>query len=357
MKLITFNDLDKLAYGSAILGSGGGGNPVYDVQIVRHQIELYGPVQLLSVEELCADDFVVPIGMMGAPLIMVEKLPSGREFDAIIRNLMPQIGGRRLVLMPVEVGGANAFAPFTIAGKLGVPVLDADLIGRAFPQLQMTAGHLAQVPASPAYFADSFGRTVVIHAHDLMGVEHLGRSVTVAMGSSAALAAYTMDGATAKKVVIPRTITQSLELGEVGLQAIQEGCDPVEAIVKATQGVLLGSGILSDIQQEVNKGFLEGSFTLQVEEGTFDVAYQNEYLVARRGEQVLVSTPDIIMALEQDTGTPISSESLQYGLRVHLIGIPGPELWKSEAGLKVVGPRFFGYPFDYKPLNTRNVNE
>jgi DUF917 family protein len=57
------------------------------------------------------------------------------------------------------------------------------------------------------------------------------------------------------------------------------------------------------------------------------------------------------MLFEQDTGKPVPSEALRYGLKVNLIALPAPNIWTSPAGLELVGPRYFGYEVDYQPIN------
>ncbi|MCC6673944.1 MAG: DUF917 family protein, partial [Thermomicrobiales bacterium] len=39
--------------------------------------------------------------------------------------------------------------------------------------------------------------------------------------------------------------------------------------------------------------------------------------------------------------------------RVAVIGIPGDERWRSDAGLEIVGPAYFGYDIPYVPLEER----
>ena len=40
-------------------------------------------------------------------------------------------------LMNVEIGGLNSMEPLILGAELGIPVLDADGMGRAFPELQV----------------------------------------------------------------------------------------------------------------------------------------------------------------------------------------------------------------------------
>src|SRR5687767_2545821 len=109
MKLITVDDLEALAIGSAILGAGGGGDPSTEKFIARRQLQLHGPVRLIGVEDLREGDVVVPLAYMGAPLIAIERLPSGTEFQHVLRDIEKYLGKKPTVLMAAEIGGANAF--------------------------------------------------------------------------------------------------------------------------------------------------------------------------------------------------------------------------------------------------------
>jgi hypothetical protein len=88
------------------------------------------------------------------------------------------------------------------------------------------------------------------------------------------------------------------------------------------------------------------------------IDFQNEHLLARhyvKGELdcVLATTPDLIVVLDSETGTPITTEGMHYGQRVTVIGIPSPAIWRTDRGLELAGPRHFGFKIDYVPLEER----
>ena len=56
MKQLTIDDLENLSLGSAVLGSGGGGDPSYALLMTKFLIEKYGPINIISVEELQEDE-------------------------------------------------------------------------------------------------------------------------------------------------------------------------------------------------------------------------------------------------------------------------------------------------------------
>jgi DUF917 family protein len=83
------------------------------------------------------------------------------------------------------------------------------------------------------------------------------------------------------------------------------------------------------------------------------VEFQNENLVARRDGQVIASVPDLICILDSETATAITTERLRYGQRATVIGIPTPEIMRSEAALAVWGPKAFDYDIAFVPLESR----
>ena len=40
----------------------------------------------------------------------------------------------------------------------------------------------------------------------------------------------------------------------------------------------------------------------------------------------------------------------EYGLAVNVLGLPCDPIWRSKEALEMVGPRYFKYDIDYKPL-------
>ena len=45
-------------------------------------------------------------------------------------------GGELFGVLSCEIGGGNGLEPLALGARLGLPVIDADLMGRAFPELQ-----------------------------------------------------------------------------------------------------------------------------------------------------------------------------------------------------------------------------
>ncbi len=343
MRQLTIDDLESLSLGSAILGSGGGGDPSYPLLMARYLIEKYGPVEILSVEELQEDDLIVPLSLMGAPLITIERLLSGRELETLLQTIEKTLRRKPTVLMAAEIGGANAFTPLLIAAKLGLPVLDADMIGRAFPELHMSSCYLKNLKATPAVMADCLGNSVVIETADAKTLERIARSITVSMGSSSSVGFYLMQGKEVPGAVVEGTFSKALAWGRAIIKARDGGEDPIQALISESNGTIIGRGTLIDIDQSVKGGFLQGSATLLNGDEKITLFYQNEYLLAKSGDRTFAATPDLLVLVEENSGTPVMSEALRYGLQVAVVVIPAPAIWQTEKGLQLVGPKAFGY--------------
>ena len=77
---------------------------------------------------------------------------------------------------------------------------------------------------------------------------------------------------------------------------------------------------------------------------------KNEYLIAKVGEEVVATVPDLICIVEQETSRPLNAERMRYGQRVAVFGIGCTHHYQTDKALKVASPRAFGFDLDYVPL-------
>jgi uncharacterized protein len=343
MKYVEIEELIDLSLGATLLGSGGGGSPDYDILMAEKHTMEYGRACLVDVDELKKDDLIVPIAFAGAPLVATELLPSGRECEIILKSIQEVLGKKPTHLMPAEIGGANALCPFLFAARLNMPIVDADTIGRAFPELQMSSCNLFGVSPSPAFVVDALGNHIVIKANNAPTLEAIARQAIVAMGSSALVGIYLMDGELTKKSVVKGTVTQAILLGKSIRDAKTNGKNPLTILENEHGARLIGQGSICQINQSIDQGFLSGMVSLTTEQGQIDIAYQNEFLKIELAGVPIAMTPDIIVLLDSESYLPVTSEKLLYGTRVTILTLPAPSIWKSKKGLRLVGPDYFGY--------------
>ena len=201
--------LEDLAVGATVLGAGGGGDPYLGKLMARQAIDMHGPVKLVSVEGLTGDGLVLPVAMMGAPTVLVEKIPNGAELKRVVRAVESRLGEKAVALMSAEAGGINSTIPIVAAAELGLPLLDADGMGRAFPEIPMCSMSVRGISATPMALADEKGNLGLIETVDNTWTERLSRTATVEMGGSSIIALYPMTVEQAVSSVIPGTMSRA----------------------------------------------------------------------------------------------------------------------------------------------------
>jgi DUF917 family protein len=357
LRQVTEANLDDLAVGAAILGTGGGGNPYIGTLLAKQAIREHGPVELVSVDEVPDDAVVVPSAMMGAPTVMVEKLPRGDEIIRAFKALQEFMGTEITHTVSIEAGGLNSTTPFSVAAHMGIPLIDADGMGRAFPEIQMVTPTMYGVSATPMALADEKGNAAIIHTIDNRWTERLARSLTIDMGCTAMIALFGMDGKMSKEALVPGTISLCEELGGLVRETRAGHGDPIGAVVDRLKGFRVFTGKISDVARRTETGFARGEAKIEgtgeYESSMLELRFQNEHLVAFRDGEIVVSVPDLIIVLDAETGEPITTEELRYGFRVTVIATPCDFRWRTDAGLELAGPRYFGYEIDYVPVEER----
>jgi uncharacterized protein len=349
--------LERIEIGAGILGTGGGGNPYLGRIMARELLRAGAEINVISVGDVKDDALVTSVGGMGAPVISIERPPQGDEFQGALRALERYTGRPFSYIIPGEIGGSNSTRPLIAGAQTGLPVIDGDGMGRAFPELQMCTFMMDGIPANPAALCDYNGHTVIFDgADDPRVLERYARSVTIQMGGAAGYAFPVMSGEYLKRTVIPGTLTLAHELGGAVLDARAAHRDPVSAVLAVMGGKQLFSGKITDVSRRLVGGFARGVVTIEgagLDDGehlTIDI--QNENLIARDARGVIRAVvPDLICIVDQETAAPITTEVLRYGLRINVLGIPAPAQLRTENAMRFVGPAAFGYDdVPYIPL-------
>ncbi|PWY96126.1 hydantoinase/oxoprolinase [Aspergillus sclerotioniger CBS 115572] len=384
-------DLEFIATGTGVLGTGGGG-PSY-LQYLQCldwlQGSAKGRMRVISADSVSDTDVCVFGSWYGAPSVYGERIPAKTELTTAIDHAVRLSGHSHFeVIIADEIGGGNGMSTFPTSAYYDIPVLDGDLMGRAYPSMEhgmippLDAARTDVVvgtpyvyghPITPCVIADAKGNVgVVLEAESNRRVEELLRSQCVNLGISTAVAAVPLTCDIVKKYCIPNTVSQAWYLGRAIHRARRSKTDVVKAIFETTPGKLLYSGKIIDVKRDVSRGYTMGQCTIaplsgeEREESDCNAAetrhlmipFQNEFLYAayidptnpEASNEVICTVPDLISVLGQD-GEAIGSQELRYGLRVNVIGIAAHPLWTGdERGLRVGGPKGFGLDMEWTSL-------
>lgn len=351
-KVLTADDIEALAVGAWILGTGGGGDPYHKLLNLRQLYKDGHRVTLIDPMSLASDACVAVVSNMGAPIVGQERL-ADPEFSTKPVRMMEQFLDRKFdAIMALEIGGGNGLQPMLISALTGLPVVDADTMGRAYPEAQMTSVAVANLKCYPFAMADIRDNEVIIpRAQSWHWMERISRKACTEIGSIAATCKAPRTGEEVKKHGILYTTSKAIRLGETVLKARQEHTDPVEAVLKSAHGKRMFTGKILDVERRATEGFLRGKALI---EGLGDdagnhmeVHFQNEFAVAYKNGEPVVMTPDLICLLDSVSGEGIGTDIIRFGQRVTVLALPAPAVFLSKEGLAAVGPRAFGFDLDF----------
>lgn len=359
MRTIGVAELREIATGAALMGAGGGGNPEVGKLMAISAVREHGPVTLLEASEVAPGAVVTSPSGIGAPAVGLEKFPNGSEFKLMMDKLTSLLGHPVEAVFPIEAGGINSMIPFIVGAKLGLPVIDADGMGRAFPELQMSTLALAGHRICPIVMADEKGNLVQIDVDAPHDAEKFARAITVEMGATAQSISDTTTGAALARDGVLGIITKCQRIGHL-IHHLGDYATPaaaLSALLEITSGTRLLTAKITDIQHTTKAGFNFGTviFTGLGADShrTGKMEFQNENIVFSVDDTVIATAPDLITLVDTETLAPVTNEELKYGKRVYVLGLPADAKWRTPAGIDCVGPRYFKYDLDYVPVEQR----
>lgn len=403
-------DLALLASGVGVLGTGGGGSSylmaLYNLDILRRGGQ--GKMRVIPLESLTDDGMIVFGAGYGAPSVSEERMSAGTDVFTAVDTCNTVMGIKDFEgIVADEIGGGNGIVTFPTSVRFDKPVVDCDLMGRAYPTLEHGTPYVYGEPVLPLASTDCNGNSFVIvvshclapdsrvtnsqsvqTADSTKRVETLTRQACVELGNSTAVAARPLRGAVIKKYAVPNTVSQSWYLGRAMHLARQSKLDFIDAISAITPVKELYVGKIIDVSRDVSRGYTMGRCIIaplsadeqeeasgasstaagarETETRYLSIPFQNEYLSAgliapetyhanpsTEEEEIICVVPDLISILGSD-GEALGSPELRYGLKVRVIGMPASPLWTaSEEGLRVGGPEFFGLKCKWEEVRAR----
>ena len=352
---ITLDDIEALAVGAWILGTGGGGSPYLGLLNMRRLYAAGHRVELMSPLDLADEDWVAVVSNMGAPLVGQERLADSRNIARAVAIQEELLGAKFRAVMSLEIGGGNGIQPLMAAAHLGLPVVDADTMGRAYPEAQMTSVAVGDLRPYPCVLYDPRGiEAVVTKVPSWKWMERVSRKICVELGSIASTCKAPRIGLEVKTWGIPFTVSKAIGIGRRVSVARRCHEDPVAAILDEAAGKPLFRGKVIDVARRTTEGYLRGRVIIDgLDENRgarLEIAFQNEWVVAWRDGEPLAMSPDLICVLDTVSGEAFGTETIAYGRRVSVIALPAPAVFLTAKGLEHVGPRAFGYDLDFRSV-------
>lgn len=344
--------LHDIAVGAAVLGGGGGGDPHRGLMSAKAAILHSGPVDVCSIDDLPDDALIATPALVGAPMVNLEKFPTGREALTGLRHLERVTGRDISGVFSAEIGGVNSMVPIALAALSGLPLVDADGIGRAVPEIDMTLFTLNGLSSTPMVMVDDRGNRVTVDSDDPLRVEEIFRKVATMFGGMAATVLLPAGGTVSllRGAVVQGAYSLAREIGH-GIRAAGDVDAVVDVIARVGGGREIFRGRITDFDHHFRNGWSQARITI-TGGGAFagsvmGIDVVNENLMAEVDGEIVSVMPDITSLFDARNGHPITTEHIRYGFPVVATTMRADPRWYTLEGLKLMGPERFGYHFDH----------
>lgn len=361
MQINDVETIKDLARGAVVLGTGGGGDPYIGQLLLQTELRQGRCVDIVQAEDVAEEALVVSVAGIGAPTVLAEYLQGTGVCQRLLERMERYLGRKVDALIPAEVGGLNSIIPLALGAQVGLPVIDGDGMGRAFPHIEMVTFSVYGKTACPIFIENDLGDSVVIERTTTdRKAEDVARAVTGALGAMVYSSLYPMSGKDARTKAILGSMSLCLEIGRSIRLGRRQFADPIQGLMNVVHqpdrkrhARVLFDGKIVDIKRETRDGWHFAEVAMKPLDGgqdEFHLGIQNEYLSARLNGKSVCIVPDLICTLDRESAEPITAEKLKYGQRLKVVGMSAAPIMRRPECLQVFGPHAFGIDEPFVPL-------
>lgn len=352
VKVLSFLDLKDILVGCTILGTGGGGSLNEGLEAVKSAYDKGYEFKLLDYNEIDDDKYYINPYFCGSVSPNEEKKELGNELIIAVEALEKYMNVSFDGVVSIEYGGGNTGQAMAAAAEMGKYIVDCDAAGRAVPELQFSTYFVTDKPIYPFSVATKFGDIGIFpKVRDDERAEALSRFMAVGSDGNIGMADHPIIGNLLKNSVIPNALSYAGKVGKAQRKSIENMEDPIEEIIKVADGHLLFEGIVNeDTDWSKKDGFTVGTIVIDginyYMNDSFKIWYKNENMISWKNNKPYITCPDLICVVDALTGYPITNPNCKKGDKVAVLGFECHDLWKTEKGLSILNPRFFGFDMD-----------
>lgn len=352
---LTLEDLEHLRVGALFLACSVDHDQCNEyADRVREMMAATGRgPRIVGLDELAPTDPVVSLGFVMRGLPVTELAPAGDEFVRSLRQLEAAMGVAFAGIFPLAAANINAMVPLLVSLQTGLPVVDADPMGRVFPLLSQTTLAAAGEPVGPIAVTGATGESAVIEVERAARAERIVRALASEFGGWAATASYPSTAAALGMGGIAGTVTRLIDIGRIlsapagGRERDARGTHLALAELVGVRRVIRAR--VTDVEglarpAAPDQPDLPTSVTLfdEVRSRVIRLEIQNEILIMMVDGAVEAVMPDVITMLRASDGQVASLEDLWIGNKLDLLCFPAAPQWYEPAALALTGPEAFG---------------
>jgi len=324
-------EIQDFVRGCTFMGTGGGGDPKDGIAWLTATRDDGLSIAWVDASDIPNDEWTVCPFLMGSIAPLTEEAKKrmkhlGLDKDTFksiqaesVRLLEEYMDVKVRAIVPIELGGSNTPGAIAAAARLGISAVDGDYTGRAIPEVPQTTPYLEGLPLWPISSVDKYGNFCIIK--ESVGyemAERIGKFIAAASFGLAGQAGFLFKGKDMKRVVIHKTLSRCMEIGHL-----------IRTYYWGTHTI---SGEKSFKGKELK------------------VWFKNENHVSWLDGKPYITSPDMLIVVDRDSGEPYVNSAIEEGYRVAVIGLHAIDKFQSPKGLKILGPRHFGFEIAYNPI-------
>jgi len=272
----------------------------------------------------------------------------------------------------LEIGGGNGFMGMYLGSstQLNIPVIDADLMGRAYPthsQILPCALNEESVLEITSVSDGNGNKFLITLAQDDTYVEKMMRAALSQVGCHVGVVNTPMTSDDLVSETVHHSISTAWRIGKaVNLARQRTHFDQLSKYILnsvggASAGREIFAGKIIGVEKKLFMGHVYGEVIIENEnKDKLKIPFKNENIVAELQKagssewETICSVPDLISVSYADSGEACGTPDYRYGLMVFVIAFAPNDLWIStDKSLAVGGPKGFGPAFEhieYKPV-------
>jgi len=361
-------EIKDFVRGCTFLGTGGGGNPKEGISLLVETLKQGKKIQWVDIEEINDEDWVTsPAGMGSIAPVTLEKKKMFEQLGLkerkvkrmlveAVKELENYLGSKVEIIVPAEIGGGNTPVPLDTAAQLGKLTVDGDYTGRAIPEVEQCLPAMHNKKITPIACVDDWGNvTIIKQVVTLAAAERLGKMISSIATQLCGETFFTLKAKEMKEILVPGTLTESLEIGKTIRLAREEGRDPVRAVTDFLNGWILFKGKVEKRDWEDREGYMYGTTYIEgIQEfqgEKFKIWFKNENHITWKNDKPFVTSPDIIEVVELESAEPITNPELNAGQNVAVIGVRARPQYTSKRGIELLGPGHYGFDLKHTPID------
>jgi len=313
-----------------------------------------GPVTLRRAEAIAPETPCIAICVIGSGAALADLPPSGDEFELAVRRIEQLQGMKFGAIYPLAAATVSALVPVVVASQLGLPLIDADGMGRTYALIHHTAMHLAGVSPTPLVAQGPTGESVLIETPAGPRADRLLRGNVDAVGGWAALAAYPTTAGVLRRAALPGTVSRLINVGRLLLE--RSAPELLLARLAAITGCRrIGRGRIVELEhlsRPTDWTIPAHPSSLVVDESgglrrQLRIELRSEIVAVFADGALVAAAPDVLCLLDVSRGVLATLDSLEPGDLVDVLATPADAIWYSTEGMAMVGLGSHGIPLDH----------